>query len=144
MIASELAPELNIDAGVLSKRLNLYFRETGEERQKVLSDQTIQHMREVNNLIDNNQARNSRMAVLMVLGKYVEAAPPNSVLRIENLLLQLLESQSNLSVKFDRFLDAISHQNGKNNLVHTLPEISSPDVDRAFARFTEKREDETL
>lgn len=104
MIASELALELQIEAGILSKRLKLYFGELDVERPKTLPAPAIEHMRKVDHLLRSNQAVNTRTAVQMVLGKHVEAAPPSSVVKLEHALIQLSESQQALHLKLDQLL----------------------------------------
>ena len=104
MIASELALELQIEAGILSKRLKLYFGELDAERPKILPAPAIEHMREVDCLLRSNQAANTRTAVQMVLGKHVEAAPPSSVVKLEHALIRLSESQQALHQKLDQLL----------------------------------------
>ena len=139
MIASELALELGIEAATLSKRLKLYLGETGEERSKVLSELTTQHMQEVDRLIRSNQAANTRTAVHMVLGKYVEAAPPSSVKKIENLLTQLMEGQHALHLKLDRVLTAKSEQTSTPVALSPLSMGSTVEMDQIFASIEVNR-----
>ena len=123
MIASELALELQIEAGILSKRLKLYFGELNAERPKILPAPAIEHMREVDLLLRSNQAVNTRTAVQMALGKHVEAAPPSSVVKLEHALNQLSESHQALHLKLDQLLAA--HFSKESRLLAPLTSTSA-------------------
>ena len=132
MIASELALELGIEAGILSKRLKLYFGELGEERPRTLSELAVGHMREVDGLLKGNRATTTRAAVQMVLGKYVEAVPPSSVLKMERYLVQLLEGQQALHLKLDCLFDGRLPSSDGTTVSPAVPVVAPGEVDRLF------------
>lgn len=70
MLGSELAQEFKVDPTVLSKRLSVYHEEAETERTRLLSEETIEEMREAHKLLASKKARNFREAVRMVLGEY--------------------------------------------------------------------------
>ena len=138
MIASELALELGIEAGILSKRLKQYFGELGEEKPRSLSEGTVLHMREVDRLLKTNQATNTRVAVQMVLGKHIEAAPPSSVQRIEHYLIQLMEGQKALNMKLDQLFIAHPDLLDGTPIQSAVPVVAPSEVDALFKTLTEQ------
>ncbi|GAA5514947.1 hypothetical protein Dcar01_03711 [Deinococcus carri] len=93
MLASELAAELQVDPSVISKHLNVYFGELGQERQRYLSDQTADQVRQAHQLLETGGAKSFRTAVQMVLGMYSEPVPPESARLIEQRLARLEDIQ---------------------------------------------------
>lgn len=116
MIASELALELGIEPGTLSKRLKTYYKKLGVDKPRNLSDDVIEHMKTVHNLLNNDREKtvNTTTAIEMVLGQHREAIPPDSVKAIELHLSDLAESQLALHSKLDgltaMFLEAMNRE----------------------------------
>ncbi|OLV19219.1 hypothetical protein [Deinococcus marmoris] len=71
MWPSELARQLNVSPGVISKRLSVYRTEAGLERQDTLDKQTINHMTEMHLLLMAHATMTVREATLRVLGQWI-------------------------------------------------------------------------
>ena len=82
MLASELATELGVDPSVITKRLGVYSAERGMERTRILDQQTITAMREVDRLLNDQVAPTVKVAVRKVLGTHLDPVPPDSVLKL--------------------------------------------------------------
>lgn len=108
MIASELARELGIDVGVMSKRLNMYYEEAGEDsREKHLSESVVADLREVNRLLKSGEGLTTRKAILRVLGEFDEPVPPRSARALDARMAALEESVGRVEAKVDRVLALI-------------------------------------
>lgn len=104
MLASELAAELQVDAGVMSRRLALYFTEAKQERKRYLSEQTVSVVRQAHRLYEDGDAKSFKTALQMVIGTYSEPVPPESARLIEQRLSQLEDMQEQTLQKVDRVL----------------------------------------
>lgn len=105
MIASELARELGIDVGVMSKRLSMYYEEAGEDsREKHLSESVVANLREVNRLLKNGEGLTTRKAILRVLGEFDEPVPPRSARALDARMAALEGRMDQLEAKVDRLL----------------------------------------
>lgn len=108
MIASELARELGIDVGVMSKRLNMYRQEAGiETYDKHLSEETVSAMREVHALITGKGGIRTREAILRVLGELEEPVPPRSAQQLLERMSALEESLRRTEGKIDFLLSSL-------------------------------------
>lgn len=119
----------------MSKRLKLYFGELGQEKPRILPELTVQHMREADQLIRGNQAANTHVAIRMVLGKHVEAAPPLSVQRIELALRELIEGQAALTQKIEQLLVRCAGQPDQPSGTEASRSAPSDEIDSAFDRL---------
>lgn len=72
MWPSELARQLNVSPGVISKRLSVYRSEAGLERHDTLDEQMIRHLTEIHQLLGAHAAMTVREATLRVLGQWAE------------------------------------------------------------------------
>lgn len=104
MLASELALEMGVDPSVISKRLGVYFDETGGQRERHLSAQTVDDMRRAHQLLESGRARNFKQSLQMVLGTYAEPLPPESVRVLERRLEHLESVQTATLDKVTRIL----------------------------------------
>jgi hypothetical protein len=104
MIASELAEKFGIEPSVLSKRLGLYYQESGKDRERYLSEETVDGMQQVQELLVTGQAKSFKNAVQMVLGKYAEPIPPESTRLIQQQLSALQEGQQQALTKLAQIL----------------------------------------
>lgn len=108
MIASELARELGIDVGVMSKRLKMYYDEAGiEGREKYLPDNIIEDMRQVDKLLASKGGIKTRDAILQVLGEIAEPVPPRSAQLLFERLEALEAGQRELKVLLSFLVDAV-------------------------------------
>jgi hypothetical protein len=110
MLASELAEELKIDPSVMSKRLGVYFQETGQEKTRILSEQAANHLRSAHELLTTSRSHNFKTAVQMVIGTFTEPVPPESVRLLERRLenLETMQAQTLETVK--RILEHVEKQ----------------------------------
>lgn len=104
MLASELALEMGVDPSVISKRLGIYFEETGSQRERHLSAQTVDVMGRAHQLLESGRARNFKQSLQMVLGTYAEPLPPESVRVLERRLEHLESVQTATLDKVTRIL----------------------------------------
>lgn len=104
MLASELALDIGVDPSVISKRLNVYFSETGEQRERYLSARTVENVRRAQQLLESGKARTFKDAVRMVLGTFAEPVPPESVRVLEKRLAQLETVQAETLDRVNRIL----------------------------------------
>lgn len=103
MWPSELARQLKVNPGVISKRLSVYRSEAGLERHDTLDEQTIRHMTEINQLLGAHATMTVREATLRVLGQWIE---PVTAQEAHLLRQHLLDVQARLS-EVERMLNDV-------------------------------------
>lgn len=96
MLASELAEQLGVDPSAMTRRLGLYYAESGTRKQRMLDATTVEAMRQVQQLLDDNQARTAREAVQRVVGTWVAPVPATSAQEILQQLEAIEAKQSML------------------------------------------------
>lgn len=96
MLASELATQLRIDPSAMTRRLSLYYAESGRQRQRNLDEKTVEAMTEIQRLLESNEAKTAREAVQMLLGKYRAPIPASSVQEVLRRLSAIEATQSSI------------------------------------------------
>lgn len=106
MLMSELADELQIDVGNMSRQVRLYYRLQNRDKPGRLDQQAVQHFREAHTLVTNHAVKNYPQALKQVLGLSDAPVPPASVLEIKQSLQDIYDSQ----VRTEKRLNSMAKQ----------------------------------
>ena len=99
MLISEICRLLDWEPSTASKRIRMYYQEAGVEKDgSPYHDRSVvEHLEQADKLFKGGQAKSFRTALQMVLDKYVEALPSDTVKLIDRRLAALEQGQHELS-----------------------------------------------
>lgn len=124
MLMSELADELKIDAGNMSRQVRLYYRLQNRDKPGRLDQQAVHHLKEAHTLVTNHTVKNYPQALRQVLGLSEAPVSPASVLEIKQSLQDIYDSQvrtekrlNGMAKRFKLLLDRLDQAGGLDDVV---------------------------
>jgi predicted N-formylglutamate amidohydrolase len=117
MLMSELADELKMDAGNMSRQVRLYYRLQERDRPGRLDDKAVSDLRQAHALVVARAVSTYPQALKQVLGLVAAPVPAASVAEIKQVLTEIRDSQlrtdkriNAMAKRFKALLDQLDKQ----------------------------------
>lgn len=124
MLMSELADELQMDAGNMSRQVRLYYRLQGRERPGRLDPQAVDDLYAAHALVSSRTVKNYPQALKQVLGLSDAPVPAAVVSEIKQTLEDICDSQvrtekrlNSMAKHFKVLIDRLDKQSGFDGVV---------------------------